>query len=61
MTEQGSASRGAARARLQMNDALLELAYDDPLNAWGDLPVLELSGPLDRRLDAVLAALDQVR
>ena len=44
--------------RLQMNDALLELAYDDPLNAWGDLPVLELSGPLDGRLDAVLAALE---
>jgi hypothetical protein len=47
--------------RSQMNDALLELVYDDPLNAWGDIPVLELSGPLDRRLDAVLAALDQAR
>lgn len=47
--------------RSQMNDALLELAYDDPLNAWRDLPVLELSGPLDRRLDTVLAALDQAR
>ena len=47
--------------RSQMNDVLLELVYDDPLNAWGDLPVLELSGPLDRRLDAVLAALDQAR
>ena len=47
--------------RAQMNNALLELAYDDPLNAWGDLPVLELSGPLDRRLDAVLAAMDQIR
>jgi hypothetical protein len=45
--------------RLQMNDALLELAYDDPLNAWGDIPVLELTGPLDRRLDVVLAALDK--
>jgi hypothetical protein len=42
-----------------MNDALLELVYDDPLNAWTDLPVLELSGPLDGRLDAVRAALDQ--
>jgi hypothetical protein len=48
------------RLRSQMNDALLELVYDDPLNAWGDIPVLELSGPLDRRLDAVLAALDQL-
>ena len=52
---------GALGLRSQMNDALLELAYDDPLHAWGDLPVLELSGPLDRRLDAVLAALDQTR
>ncbi len=42
--------------RSQMNDALLELIYDDPLNAWGEIPVLELSGPLDGRLDAVLAA-----
>ena len=32
--------------RAEMNDALLELIYDDPLNAWGDIPVLELSGPL---------------
>ena len=47
--------------RSQMNDALLAQVYDDPLNAWGDIPVLELSGPLDRRLDAVLAALDQAR
>lgn len=47
--------------RLQMNDVLLNLVYDDPLNAWEDLPVLELSGPLDGRLDAVLAALGQSR
>jgi predicted ATPase len=47
--------------RAQMNDALLELAYGDPLNAWEEIPVLELSGPLDRRLDTVLAALDQAR
>jgi hypothetical protein len=44
-----------------MNDALLELVYDDPLNAWEDIPVLELSGPLDGRVDAVLAALDQIQ
>jgi len=43
--------------RSRMNDALLELAYDDPLNAWEDTPLLELSGPLDDRLDTVLAAL----
>jgi hypothetical protein len=47
--------------RSQMNDALLELVYDDPLSAWGDIPILELNGPLDRRLNAVLAALDQAR
>jgi hypothetical protein len=45
--------------RTAMNDALLELVYDDPLDAWGDIPVLELNGPLDGRLDAVLAALNQ--
>ncbi|GAA2584548.1 hypothetical protein GCM10010399_13200 [Dactylosporangium fulvum] len=44
--------------RSRMHDALLELVYGDPLNAWEDTPVLELSGPLDGRLDAVLAALD---
>jgi hypothetical protein len=43
--------------RTRMNDALLELVYGDPLDAWGDLPVLELTGPLDGRLAAVLAAL----
>jgi hypothetical protein len=43
--------------RTQMNDALLELVYDDPLNAWEHVPVLELTGPLGRRVDAVLAAL----
>jgi AAA domain len=47
--------------RSQMNDALLELVYGDPLDAWGDVPVLELTGPLDGRLDAVLAALGQSR
>lgn len=26
------------------------------LEAWGDAPVIELSGPLDGRLEAVLAA-----
>ena len=43
--------------RSRMNDALLELVYDDPLNAWEHVPVLELTGPLGRRVDAVLAAL----
>jgi hypothetical protein len=43
--------------RAQVNDALLDLVYDDPLSAWEAVPLLELSGPLDGRLDAVLAAL----
>jgi hypothetical protein len=47
--------------RSLVNDALLDLVYDDPLDAWADIPVLELSGPLDGRLDAVLAALGQSR
>jgi hypothetical protein len=47
--------------RSEMNDALLELVYHDQLNAWGEVPVLELSGPLDGRLDAVVAALGQSR
>ncbi|MGH3245255.1 MAG: AAA family ATPase [Trebonia sp.] len=42
--------------RSDMNEALLELVHDDPLGAWGDVPLLELSGPLDGRLAAVLAA-----
>ena len=45
--------------RSEMNEALVELVYDDPLNAWQDIPVLELDGPLDGQLGAVLAALDQ--
>jgi hypothetical protein len=43
--------------RSAMNDALLDLLYADPLDAWADVPVLELDGPLDDRLATVLAAL----
>ena len=60
-TEQVLPTAELPRLRAEMNDALLELVYDDPLNAWEDIPVLELSGPLDGRVDAVLAALDQTR
>ena len=59
-TEQVLPAAEMAGLRLQMNDALLELVYDDLLNAWTDTPLLELGGPLNGRLDAVLAALDQV-
>jgi AAA domain len=60
-TEQVLPAAEMPRLRSDMNDALVELVHDDPLNAWEDIPVLELDGPLDRRLDAVLAALDQAR
>jgi AAA domain len=60
-TEQVLPAAELPRLRAEMNDALLELVYADPLDAWEDIPVLELSGPLDGRLDAVLAALDQTK
>ncbi|MGD0242241.1 MAG: AAA family ATPase [Streptosporangiaceae bacterium] len=47
--------------RSRTNDALLDLVYADPLDVWGSVPVLELTGPLDDRANAVLAALGQVR
>lgn len=47
--------------RSQMNDALLELVYDDLLNALEDVPVLELTGRVDGRLHAVRAAIDRSR
>jgi hypothetical protein len=46
---------GLPRLRERMNDALLDLLSGDPLDAWGDVPVIELGGPLDERLEAVLA------
>jgi hypothetical protein len=55
----GTHGAGKTTLALALRVRLLELAYGDPLNAWGDIPVLELSGPLDSRLDTVLAALDQ--
>jgi hypothetical protein len=48
---------GMPRLRETVNDALLDLLSSDPLEAWGDVPVIELNGPLDGRLEAVLAAL----
>jgi len=60
-TEQVLPTAEMPELRAQMNDALLELLYDDPLNAWPEVPVLELNGPLDGRLNAVLAALNQSR
>jgi hypothetical protein len=48
---------GMSRLREMVNDTLLDLVSSDPLQAWGEVPVIELSGPLDGRLKAVLAAL----
>ena len=43
--------------RSEMNEALLDLVRDDLLDAWADIPLLELSGPLDGRVGAVFTAL----
>jgi hypothetical protein len=56
-TERVLPAAGLPALRDRMNEALLELVYGDPLDVWADVPVLELAGPLERRLDAVLAAL----
>jgi hypothetical protein len=58
-TEQAMPAAEMPGLRAGMNDALLELVRNDPLDARGSIPLLELSGPLDGRLDAVLAALGQ--
>lgn len=58
-TEQFLPAAEMPELRSRMNEALLELVYQDPLSAWEDVPVLELSGPLDGRLNAVLSALNQ--
>jgi hypothetical protein len=56
-TEQVLPRPGMPRLRETVNDTLLDLLSSDPLQSWGDVPVIELSGPLDGRLKAVLAAL----
>ncbi|MCX4781800.1 ATP/GTP-binding protein [Streptomyces sp. NBC_01264] len=43
--------------RGRMDEALAEILHGDPLDAWERVPILELAGPLDRRVEAVLAAL----
>jgi hypothetical protein len=56
-TEQVLPAADQPALRTAMNEALLELVYQDPLQAWGDVPVIELSGPLTGRATAVLRAL----
>ncbi|MGP3690529.1 AAA family ATPase [Streptomyces sp. IBSNAI002] len=43
--------------RSVVDEALTEILHGDPLDAWGRVPILELDGPLDRRVETVLAAL----
>ncbi|WP_433023249.1 AAA family ATPase [Kribbella sp. CA-294648] len=45
------------RLQAAVNDSLLDLVYADPLRICENLPVIELTGPLNGRSDAVLAAL----
>lgn len=40
-----------------MNDALLDLVYDDSHEVFGGVSLIELDCPLDRRLDEVSKAL----
>ena len=53
-TEQALPPPEMPRLRSAMNDALLEIVYNDPLDLCGDVPVLVLDGPLGDRLRAVL-------
>ncbi|BEL04581.1 hypothetical protein Q0Z83_027720 [Actinoplanes sichuanensis] len=50
-----SGTHGTGKTTLA--EAICALVYDDPLDAWADLPVLELNGPLDARLETVVATL----
>ena len=43
--------------RAAMNDALLDLISDDPLDICRGVPTIELHGPLEGRVAAVLSAL----
>lgn len=56
-TEQFLPSAELPRLREKMNEALLELVFGDPLEVFEQVQVLELSGPLNGRLNGVLAAL----
>jgi hypothetical protein len=53
-TERALPTTEMPRLRSAMNDALLEIVYNDPLDLCGDVPVLVLDGPLDDRPPTVL-------
>ena len=46
-----------AELRKAMNDALLDLVYDDSHEVFGGVSLIELDCPLDRRLEEVSKAL----
>ncbi|HEY1644491.1 MAG TPA: AAA family ATPase [Streptosporangiaceae bacterium] len=56
-TEQLLPAAELPQLRHAVNNALLDLVYADPLQAWADVLVAELDGPLDRRCATALAAL----
>jgi hypothetical protein len=60
-TEQTLPTPDMPELRTRMNDALLDLVYADPLDAWAEVPLLELAGPLETRLPAILTALGHPR
>ena len=56
-TERALPRAGLRRLRAAMNDALLDLVQDDPLDLCRGLRAITLDGPLAGRVSAVLAAL----
>jgi AAA domain len=56
-TEQVLPRAEMLRLRENVNDMLLDLLDNDSLQILGDVPVIDLTGPIDRRPEAVLAAL----
>ncbi|MFI8221441.1 AAA family ATPase [Streptomyces sp. NPDC085932] len=58
-TEKSLPKAEMPRLRESVNDELLDILHADPLHAWGELPILELTVPLDRRIDVTLAAMSR--
>lgn len=46
--------------RAAMNDTLLEFIDDDPLNVFRGVPMIEMRGPVEGRVTAILDALPQL-
>lgn len=43
-----------------VNEALLRLAYDDPLEAWSAVPIVELDVPVDKRAEIAARRLQRI-